>query len=285
MTYWDALADVPGILQNQMGGKYQGKRRTSVGENDVCDGEEGHLEVCRHRHSDLPITRLLIAHSCHGDDNCSDDRDEARNSQIADFVQGPWHGADQRDDQTDDPKDDRAGPVACDSIHHDREGQNMAAHDKDEEEDLCATEDLSADGAEHHFSCVGHVVDVWEGELELSDHVTGVRREYAQACDEDDTTARAHCVSVQLYVGDGMGRGMGQSYGTSPIVARTDGSDRMPKDIVSAIMTIPACHHSIVLYLTSECVSSPNGSPLLPSKPSALKGVPFSASSLLCLLS
>lgn len=47
-----------------------------------------------------------------------------------------------------------------------------------------------------------------------------------------------------------------------PMLARTDGKDKMPKLIVSAIMMAAACHQVIVLYLTSESVSSPKGSPL-----------------------
>ena len=32
-----------------------------------------------------------------------------------------------------------------------------------------------------------------------------------------------------------------RTYGTMPMAARTDGSDNIPRDIVSAIMIIPAC--------------------------------------------
>ena len=45
-----------------------------------------------------------------------------------------------------------------------------------------------------------------------------------------------------------------------PIVAKTDGRDNMPGEIVSAIMIIEHCHHSSVRYLTPSPSSSPNGS-------------------------
>lgn len=58
--------------------------------------------------------------------------------------------------------------------------------------------------------------------------------------------------------------------GTSPTVERTDGRDRIPRETVSAIMTMPHCHHSNDLNLISpqatEASSSPaNGSRGFPS--------------------
>lgn len=49
--------------------------------------------------------------------------------------------------------------------------------------------------------------------------------------------------------------------GTSPTVAITEGRDKMPSDIVSAIMRSEHCHQVSVRYLTSAFVSSPKGSP------------------------
>ena len=57
----------------------------------------------------------------------------------------------------------------------------MAAHDKDQEEDLGAAEDLSTNSTSHDFACVGHVVDVGIGEFELANYVAGVR------CDDAET--------------------------------------------------------------------------------------------------
>lgn len=48
--------------------------------------------------------------------------------------------------------------------------------------------------------------------------------------------------------------------GTSPTLANTDGKERIPREIVSAIIKSEVCHHVKVLYLTSACDSSPNGS-------------------------
>lgn len=59
--------------------------------------------------------------------------------------------------------------------------------------------------------------------------------------------------------------------GTSPMVASTDGSDRIPRDTVSAIRMMPPCHHvSVLKLITSEPPTSGIGSVrLLPTAPSS----------------
>jgi ABC-type siderophore export system fused ATPase/permease subunit len=44
------------------------------------------------------------------------------------------------DEHTNDAKDDRAGAVVGDCVHHDGKGDNMTAHDKDREQNLAQTE-------------------------------------------------------------------------------------------------------------------------------------------------
>ena len=71
--------------------------------------------------------------------------------------------------------------MGCEYVHHDGECENVAAHHEDEEQDLGGPEDFASYRAGHYFSCVGHVVDVWMGELELADHEAGV------GCEDTET--------------------------------------------------------------------------------------------------
>lgn len=57
----------------------------------------------------------------------------------------------------------------------------MAAHHKDEEQDLGATKKLASYRPSQYFSCVCHVVDVWIRELELADHEASV------SCEDTET--------------------------------------------------------------------------------------------------
>lgn len=59
-----------------------------------------------------------------------------------------------------------------------------------------------------------------------------------------------------------------KTYGTNPTADRAEGRERIPKEMVSAIMIMPACHHSMLRYLLSPPASSANGSSL-PFDPSA----------------
>ena len=51
---------------------------------------------------------------------------------------------------------------------------------------------------------------------------------------------------VQKSADDTASEGKTRTYGTMPMAARTDGGDNIPKDIVSAIMIIPACLRSFI---------------------------------------
>lgn len=92
-----------------------------------------------------------------------------------------------RQNQAHDAKDDRAGPVVRQGVHHDNEGQDMAAHDKDQEQQLRGAKHLAPDGTEHDLTRVSHAVDMRITQLELADHVAGVGGDDAKADDEDDS--------------------------------------------------------------------------------------------------
>ena len=76
-------------------------------------------------------------------------------------------------------------------------------------------------------------MNVWITELELPDHVTRIRGDNAEAEDEYDTSGRSSVLRQNF---------KGITNGTIPMAARTEGSDRIPSDTVSAIMT-EECEH------------------------------------------
>lgn len=147
---------------------------TSVGEDDVGYGEETLVETCIDCGLNLPVARFLDADPDHGDQQGRDDGDEARDCQEADSFQSAWHGTDHRDDQSDHTKDDRAGAMAYNGVHHDREREDVTTHHEDEEDNLCGSEYFSPNWTSHHFSCVRHIVHPRIGELELSNYESRV---------------------------------------------------------------------------------------------------------------
>ena len=158
------------------------------------------MEICFDRGLNLPIARLLDANANHGDEHSRKNRYPAHNSQQADSFQRSRDRTDQADDQSNDAKDDSAGSVVCENIHHDRECEDMATHHKDVEYYLCSSKDFSEDWPTQHFSSVCHVVYMRVRKLELSEHVAGVGCEDAQAGDEDYTTAQmSTSESLQLW--------------------------------------------------------------------------------------
>lgn len=76
-------------------------------------------------------------------------------------------------------------------------------------------------------------MDMGVPQLELPYHVSGICGQDAQSCYQDYRSERMLVSQTQ----DLYRPRRGQTYGTSPRVAAADGSDRMPKETVSAIMT------------------------------------------------
>lgn len=75
-----------------------------------------------------------------------------------------------------------------------------------------------------------HVVDLGVRKLELTNYVAGVCCNDAEAYDQDDAAES----TVSLRLGQLLGN---RTYGTIPMAARAEGSERMPREMVSAIMT------------------------------------------------
>lgn len=72
-----------------------------------------------------------------------------------------------------------------DGIEHDAEGQNMAGHYKDQEEELSAAKNFTAPTPKNDFASVCHVMDVGVTHLELSNYVAGICSNEAKPEDEN----------------------------------------------------------------------------------------------------
>lgn len=109
-----------------------------------------------------------------------------RNGHPRNLPQRPRQTADKRDNQPNDPKHDTARAVLGECIHHDRECEDMAAHNKYQEEQLRGAQDFTPEAPQHDLAGIGHAVDVWVCELELAEDVAGVCSDEAEADDQDD---------------------------------------------------------------------------------------------------
>lgn len=114
-------------------------------------------------------------------------------------------------------------------VEHDRESENMASHHEDQEEQLGVPDQLSAKATHQDVPCVTHVMDVRISELELAQHISGIRCDGTEADDKNDCPGM---VRDRFYLKPGEGR----THAISPIEAITDGSDRIPNAIISAII-------------------------------------------------
>ena len=114
-------------------------------------------------------------------------------------------------------------------VHHDRESEDVATHHQHEEDNLRDIQGSSSKASHEDLAGVGHAVDLHISAFELSDGVARVGGDDSDGDDGDDATARiSACTSHR----DGQ-----KSYGTSPKVARAFGSARIPREMVSAIIT------------------------------------------------
>ncbi|KAI4184040.1 MAG: hypothetical protein LQ346_006185 [Caloplaca aetnensis] len=132
------------------------------------------------------VPRLVDPDANHGDEHGRDDGDEGRDCQVRHVLQRARKRADEGDDEANDAEDDGAGTVFGDCVHHDAEGEDVGAHDKDDEEHLGDAEDLAPDRTKQDHARVGHIVDLRVGELELADDIASVCRQDTETQDEDD---------------------------------------------------------------------------------------------------
>jgi len=80
-------------------------------------------------------------------------------------------------------------------IHCDGPSQDVTGHGEYQEDGLRSAEKLLAEsaqtyGCEKYLSSVCHVVDLWVCILELSYHISGIRRKDTETCDEGDASSK-----------------------------------------------------------------------------------------------
>lgn len=72
-------------------------------------------------------------------------------------------------------------------VHCNGEGEQMATHDKDDENQLAHSEKLAAKFTGQHFSRVSHALDMGVCPAELSYHITCVGRHDSDCREDDDS--------------------------------------------------------------------------------------------------
>lgn len=75
-----------------------------------------------------------------------------------------------------------------DSVHGDREGQQMTRHDEYDEQQLSDTEDLSTNRPKEDLTGIGQILYMGIAPSELTDDVTGVGSQKTETNDENNST-------------------------------------------------------------------------------------------------
>lgn len=73
---------------------------------------------------------LFYSSSNHGDEDRSNNGDESHDREVGDILQRPWQGQEKEDHKTNNAPDDSACGVACNGVHRNGKGQEMASQDK-----------------------------------------------------------------------------------------------------------------------------------------------------------
>lgn len=164
----------------------------------------------------------------------------------------PWHllhssrdGTDERDDKANDTEDNGTRPMLGDGVHHDGEGKDVACHDEDEEEELSTTQDFATNATGHDLTGITHTMDVRISHFELTNDIASVGRQTAETDDDDDATVCQALSEWCICMSQGAkldrakegNRKEKWAYGAIPIWATAPGSDKIPKETVSAIIT------------------------------------------------
>ena len=127
----------------------------------------------------------------------------------------------------------------CDDVHHDREREYVRRHNKDQKEGAGDTEEAATEygkprvikDREERLACVGHVHYRGVTKFVLAYHVTTVGRKETEEgyCQDAAANFQSTCSIIKR---DGIG-----SYGKNPSFATALGKDRIPREMVSAIIT------------------------------------------------
>src|SRR4051812_27848663 len=92
------------------------------------------------------------------------------------LAQSPGQCTYNRDDQANNPEDNRTSAVVCHGIHHGGESQNMTTHNEHKKEKLARSQKLSAEARQsnstkQYFSCICHAVHLGISQFELAYHI------------------------------------------------------------------------------------------------------------------
>lgn len=188
MQHAERLGKVLGLLHLSNETK-EGDVR-AVREDDVGNGGERVVQVGLG--GDVDVAALeLDTDGDHGDQDGGEDADKGRNGNVGHVLDGPGQGQNHADDHTHDTKDDGAGTVVGDGVHHGGERDDMAPHDEDGEEQLTKAEQLTAKATHDDLASIREVVDVRVTRTELANGVTGVERDDTETDDDDDGAGRS----------------------------------------------------------------------------------------------
>lgn len=132
----------------------------AVGEDDVRDGLEGSVQggVDGGLYDTTGV--LLDADGDHGDHDSAEDTEERSERDPSHALHRPGDRQHKREDHADHTEYNRAGTVLSDSVHHNAEGENVAAHDKDAEQELAEAKEFTTKAAEQDLAGICQVLDV-----------------------------------------------------------------------------------------------------------------------------
>lgn len=104
---------------------------------------------------------------------------------IGHVFHGTGKRAEHADDKSNSREDHSAGAMLSNSVHHDAEGQDVAAHDEDGEEELANAEELPSECTEQDITSVGQILDVGIALMELSNNIACVGSKETQSNNQD----------------------------------------------------------------------------------------------------
>lgn len=164
---------------------------TDVSKDDIEDGGKGCDQVDVGGGLDGLTAGVFDAQTDHTDDDGGHDTRKRNHGQPGHVVEGSGQGTDQRNDQAHDAENNGAGAMIGEDVERDGEGDQMAGHEEDNEEDLGDPQEFPTNPAHENLTGVGHAHDVGISELELAEDVTGVGGDNPDADEDDQSTVNA----------------------------------------------------------------------------------------------
>ena len=163
---------------------------STIGKDDVGDSLESSVQVGLDGGLDDATRVLLNADGDHGDQNCAEDTEERGKRDPGHALHGTGDGQHQRDEHTNKSKDNRASAVVGNGVHHDAEGQDVATHDENAEQELASAEEFTANRAKQNLTSVRQVLNVRVPFTHQSNVVSGICCQKTQANNQNNTTTR-----------------------------------------------------------------------------------------------